>query len=62
MIFSNTPNPWPEWLSQQQAAEYISVSEKTIYRLHKRGLLPRHTLFGTSAWRYKRCELDELFC
>jgi excisionase family DNA binding protein len=37
-------------------AGYLNVDEKTVYRLAKRGDLPRFKV--ADAWRFKRSDLD----
>lgn len=44
------------WLSPKQAAEYLDVSESTIYRLTKAGKLKAYKIGGLR--RYRRDELD----
>lgn len=44
------------WLSPKQAAEYLDVSESTIYRLTRAGKLKAYKIGGLR--RYRRDELD----
>lgn len=44
-------------LAVKEVAEYLSVDEKTVYRLAKRGELPGFKVAGT--WRFKRADIDE---
>lgn len=43
-------------LTVKEVAEYLSVDEKTVYRLAKRGDLPGFKVAGT--WRFKKADID----
>ena len=44
-------------LTVREVAGYLSVDEKTIYRLAKRGELPGFKVAGT--WRFKKGDIDQ---
>lgn len=44
-------------LTVREVAGYLSVDEKTIYRLAKRGELPGFKVAGT--WRFKKSDIDQ---
>ena len=46
-----------EILTPREAAEYLSVHVRTIYRLVKNGGIPGRKLGGS--WRFKKEALDE---
>jgi len=46
-----------EILTPREAAEYLSVHVRTIYRLVKQGEIPGRKIGGS--WRFKRETLDE---
>lgn len=50
--------PDPEVLSLGQAAQYGGVSDTTIRRLVKAGLLENHQLVPWAAWEIRRQDLD----
>lgn len=43
-------------MTVREVAAYLSVAEKTIYRLAKRGELPGFKVAG--AWRFQRPDID----
>jgi excisionase family DNA binding protein len=43
-------------MTVREVASYLSVDEKTIYRLAQRGDLPGFKVAGT--WRFKRSDID----
>lgn len=43
-------------MTVREVASYLSVDEKTIYRLAQRGDLPGFKVAG--AWRFKRVDID----
>ena len=43
-------------MTVREVAAYLSVAEKTIYRLAQRGALPGFKVAG--AWRFQRTDLD----
>jgi excisionase family DNA binding protein len=49
--------PRREILTPREAAEYLSVHVRTIYRLAKHGEIPGRKVGGS--WRFKRDALDE---
>jgi excisionase family DNA binding protein len=48
----------PAYLTRAAAAEYLSVSPRTISRLRKSGVLPVHEISGVSGYRYAVSDLD----
>jgi excisionase family DNA binding protein len=59
---SAIPNPQSaiqtrEILTPREAAEYLSVHVRTIYRLAKNGDIPGRKVGGS--WRFKKDTLDE---
>jgi excisionase family DNA binding protein len=48
------------WLSQQEAAEYLGVSDRTIRNYIARGQLNAHRIRGSRAIRIARTELEAL--
>ena len=46
-----------EIMTPREAAEYLSVHVRTIYRLAKNGEIPGRKVGGS--WRFKRDALDE---
>jgi len=46
-----------EIMTPREAAEYLSVHVRTIYRLVKNGEIPGRKIGGS--WRFKRDALDE---
>ncbi len=48
------------WLNRAEAAEYLGVSAKTIDRRREEGKLKAHLLDGSTAFRFKKEDLDEL--
>jgi excisionase family DNA binding protein len=49
--------PRREIMTPREAAEYLSVHVRTIYRLAKNGEIPGRKVGGS--WRFKRGTLDE---
>jgi excisionase family DNA binding protein len=52
-IMSDTPSP--AW-TVRQVAEYLSVNERTVYRMAERGELPGFKVGDT--WRFRREDID----
>jgi excisionase family DNA binding protein len=52
-----TDNP-PRWATSKVAREYLGVSETTLYRYVRRGLIAAHTVGRTA--RYDLNELDAI--
>ena len=48
----------PEWMTTKQVAEYLQVSESSIYRWVGEGRLPAYRIGG--ARRFKREDVDAL--
>ena len=46
-----------EILTPREAAEYLSIHVRTIYRLAKHGEIPGRKVGGS--WRFKKFTLDE---
>ena len=49
-----------EWLTSQQAANYLSVNPRTLLAWARRGHIKGYILSGTSriTWRFLRSDLD----
>jgi excisionase family DNA binding protein len=47
--------PSPAW-TVRQVAEYLSVNERTVYRMAERGDLPGFKVGDT--WRFRRADID----
>ena len=52
-----TDNNEGEILTIRQVADYLKVTERTIYRLAAAGKIPAFKVGGT--WRFSRAELDQ---
>jgi len=50
-------NPMKEIMTPREAAEYLSIHVRTIYRLVKKGDIPGRKVGGS--WRFKKDALDE---
>jgi excisionase family DNA binding protein len=50
-------NPMKEIMTPKEAAEYLSIHVRTIYRLVKKGEIPGRKVGGS--WRFKKDALDE---
>jgi excisionase family DNA binding protein len=50
----------PDWLTVKEAAEYLKVGRKSIYRFCDSGLLPYYELKSGGGRRFKREDLDAL--
>ncbi len=50
-------NPMKEILTPREAAEYLSIHVRTIYRLVKNREIPGRKVGGS--WRFKKGALDE---
>jgi excisionase family DNA binding protein len=48
-------SPSPAW-TVRQVAEYLSVNERTVYRMAERGHLPAFKV--GDAWRFRREDID----
>jgi len=49
-----------EWLKLKEAAAYLKVHRKTLYRYVKEGKLRQYQLGGTGRPRYRKQDLDAL--
>ncbi|MDO8476060.1 MAG: helix-turn-helix domain-containing protein [Candidatus Rokubacteria bacterium] len=49
-------SPHPAW-TVRQLAEYLSVNQRTVYRMAERGELPAFKV--GDAWRFRRHDIDE---
>lgn len=49
-----------QWLSKEEAADYLGVSLFTIERYARDGKLPRYRLVGGKNTRYKREDVEAL--
>ncbi len=56
-IYLAGANPMKEVLTPREAAEYLSVHVRTIYRLVKNREIPGRKVGGS--WRFKKDALDE---
>lgn len=50
----------PDWLTEEQAQEYLQVSRSTLYRWQQQGSLTVYKFGGSKLRRYKRADLDAL--
>ncbi|WP_309383775.1 helix-turn-helix domain-containing protein [Cerasicoccus frondis] len=48
------------WMTKSEAAKYLGVSERTIDRKRETGSLRASLVEGTSTFRFKKTDLDEL--
>lgn len=46
------------WLTIEEAAEYLRVSKRTLYRWLHDGLLPGYRAGPRGPWRFRREDLD----
>lgn len=46
------------WFSVEEAADYLRVSKRTIYRWVRDGLLPGYRAGPHGPWRFRREDLD----
>lgn len=56
----NALPPPRRWLSQQEAAEYLGVTDRTIRTYIARGALPACRIRGSRAIRIAQADLDAL--
>ncbi len=51
-----------EWLTANEAAEYLKVKPRTILCWAKHGRIPAHPLSGAQriTWRFLKAELDAM--
>ena len=47
-----------EWFTVEEAAEYLCVSRRTIYKLTEQGRLPAHRIGSQRHRRFRREDLD----
>lgn len=50
----------PRWVSQQQAAEYLGVTDRTVRNYISRGVLPGRRVRGSRLVRIDRADLDAM--
>jgi len=55
LVLIVSDSPAPAW-TVRQVAEYLSVNERTVYRMAERGELPSFRVGGT--WRFRREDID----
>lgn len=48
------------WLSQQEAAEYLGVTDRTVRNYIARGVLPGHRLRGSRLVRIDLRDVDKM--
>ncbi len=48
-----------EWLTVEEAAEYLRVSKRTIYRLCQEGELVGYRTSKRGYWRFRKEDLDK---
>ena len=51
-----------EWLTANEAAEYLKVTPRTVLCWAKQGSIPAHRLSGAQriTWRFLKSELDAM--
>jgi len=51
-----------EWLTANEAAQYLKVKPRTILAWAKQGSIPGHPLSGAQriTWRFRKAELDAM--
>lgn len=51
-----------EWLTAEEAAQYLKVKPRTILKWAKEARIPAHPLSGSKrvTWRFLRSELDAM--
>ena len=51
-----------EWLTANEAAEYLKVQPRTVLKWAKEGTIPAHSLHGSKriTWRFLKSELDAM--
>lgn len=54
--------PQSNWLTANEAAEYLKVKPRTLLQWTREGKVPAHKLSGTQrcVWRFLRAELDAM--
>jgi len=61
MVTKQVENQIPtEWLTVEEAARYLKVSRRTIYRWSEVGRLPVYIIGNHRHRRYKRTDLDSV--
>ena len=56
---ANRPKPPPKgWLWSEDAADYLGVHVRTLYRWRRDGIGPKGKQHGRRQYRYKITELD----
>lgn len=48
-----------EWFTVGEAAEYLRISKRTIYKLCEEGFLVGHRTSKRGHWRFRKEELDK---
>lgn len=48
-----------EWFTVDEAAEYLRISRRTIYKLCEEGTLVGHRTSKRGHWRFRKEELDK---
>ena len=61
LIPKETDSSEKEYLNQREAASYLSVHPKTLYRYVRTGMLSSFRLGGVGRPRYLKTDLDKLF-
>ncbi len=49
-----------EWFTVEEAAEYLGISRRTIYKLTKEGRLPAFRIGRERHRRFKKADLDKV--
>ena len=49
-----------EWFTVEEAAQYLRVSKRTIYKWSKHGRLPAYLIGNSRHRRYRRDDLDKV--
>lgn len=48
-----------EWFTVDEAAQYLRISRRTIYKLCEEGILVGHRTSKRGHWRFRKEELDK---
>jgi excisionase family DNA binding protein len=56
---SKTVNGTRQWLTSQEASEYLQIHQETIRRWAREGLIPSVKLGNRGGFRFKREDLEQ---